>query len=120
MNEVKKQSPVEKIATHYKSAISGDMKMYHVKEWDLDIYYRTTYPFKDEARVLELQTAGKSVEALVESLIVKARDKDGKRLFTDADKVSLMHEADPAVLIKACAAINTGATSVTLDEAEKK
>jgi hypothetical protein len=116
MNEVKKQSPVEKIASHYKSAIAGDMNKFHIKEWDLDIYFRKTYPFKDEARILELQT----VEALVESLIVKARDKDGKRLFTDADKISLMHEADPAVLIKACAAINTGATSVTLDEAEKK
>jgi hypothetical protein len=120
MSEIKKTSPVEKIAAHYKSAISGDMKMYHVKEWDMDIYYRTTYPFKDEARILELQAAGKSVEALVESLIVKARDKDGKRLFQDADKFSLLHEADPAVLIKACAAINTGATSVTLDEAAKK
>ena len=96
----------EKIAKHYQSSISGALKKYHVKEWDTDIYYRTTYPLKDEAKVLELQAQGKTIEALVESIITKARDKDGQRLFVDADKVKLMNEADPLVVVRVATTIN--------------
>ena len=97
---------LEKISQHYQKAIAGDMEKIEVKEWDMDIYCRRTYPFKDEAKVIELQAQGKTVEALVESLIVKALDKDGKKIFRDADRINLMNEADPAVIIKIAGQIN--------------
>jgi len=97
---------LEKISQHYQKAIAGDMEKIEVPEWDMDIYCRRTYPFKDEAKVIELQAQGKTVEALVESLIVKALDKDGKKIFRDADRINLMNEADPAVIIKIAGQIN--------------
>ena len=97
---------LEKISQHYQKAIAGDMEKIEVKEWDMDIYCRRTYPFKDEAKVIELQAQGKTVEALVESLIVKALDKDGKKIFRDADRINLMNEADPTVIIKIAGQIN--------------
>lgn len=97
---------LEKIANHYQKAIAGDLEKIRVEEWDMDIYCKRTYPFKDEAKMIELQSQGKTVEALVESLIVKALDKDGKRIFFDADRVNLMNEADPGVIIKVAGAIN--------------
>lgn len=97
---------LEKISNHYKNAIAGEMVKIEVKEWDMDIYCKKTYAFKDESRVIELQTQGKTVEALVESLVVKALDKDGKKIFNDADRINLMHEADPNVIIKVAGAIN--------------
>jgi hypothetical protein len=97
---------LEKISQHYQKAIAGDMEKIEVKEWDMDIYCRRTYPFKDEAKVIELQAQGKTVEALVESLIVKALDKDGKKIFRDADRINLMNEADPSVIIKIAGQIN--------------
>ena len=78
---------LEKIANHYQKAIAGDLEKIRVEEWDMDIYCKRTYAFKDEAKMIELQSQGKTVEALVESLIVKALDKDGKRIFFDADRV---------------------------------
>lgn len=97
---------LEKISQHYQRAIAGDLEKIEVKEWDMDIYCRRTYPFKDEAKVIELQAQGKTVEALVESLIVKALDKDGKKIFRDADRINLMNEADPSVIIKIAGQIN--------------
>ena len=97
-------SITEKIAKHYQTAIGGELIKYHVDEWETDIYFRSTYPLKDESKILQLQAEGKTVEALVESIVTKARSKDGKRLFMDADK--LMNEADPMTVVKVATAIN--------------
>ena len=99
-------SITDKISKHYQSSIGGELKKIHVKEWDTDIYFRTTYSLQDEELVLRLQTENKTVQALVESIIVKARTKDGKRLFHDADRIKLMNEADPMVVIKVASEIN--------------
>ena len=42
----------DKIAKHYQKSIGGELKKYHCEEWDTDIFYRTTYPLKDEAKIL--------------------------------------------------------------------
>ena len=97
---------LEKIAKHYQSAISGDLFKIKVPEWDMDIYCKKTYSFKDESKVIEMQGQGKTVEASIESLIVKALDKDGKRIFMDADRINLMNEADPAVIVRVAGQIN--------------
>ena len=99
-------SITDKIAKHYQASISGELKKIHVKEWDTDVYFRTTYPLKDEAKVMDLQNKGFTIEAVVESIIVKARDKNGKRLFQDADRIKLMNEADPMVVVRVGSAIN--------------
>ena len=97
---------LEKISNHYQKAIAGDLEKIVVEEWDMDVYCKRTYAFRDEAKVIELQSQGKTVEALVESLIVKALDKEGKKIFVDADRVNLMNEADPAVIVKVAGQIN--------------
>jgi hypothetical protein len=97
---------LEKIANHYQKAIAGELEKIRVEEWDMDVYCKRTYAFRDEAKVIELQSQGKTVEALVESLVIKALDKDGKRIFVDADRINLMNEADPAVIVKVAGQIN--------------
>jgi hypothetical protein len=98
---------IKNITEHYKSAIGGDLSKYHCKEWNCDIYFRKTYPFKDEARVIELQAQGKTAEALVTGLVLKARQADGSKMFAEGDVVTLMNEADPNVIVKVAAAINS-------------
>jgi len=110
----------DKIAKHYQKSISGELKKYRVEEWDTDIYYRTTYPLKDEARVLELQAQGKTIEALVESIIQKARDKDGNKIFTDADRVKLMNEADPLIVVRLATTINNDRITGTQESIAKE
>lgn len=97
---------LDKITKHYHREINGDLEKMNVPEWEMDIYYKRTYPFEDEARVIELQSQGKVVDALVESLIVKARDSEGKKIFTDADRIVLMKEADPTVITRVAGEIN--------------
>ena len=111
---------IKKIQNHYQSAIAGDMEKTHVDVWDMDIYYRKTYPFKDEAKILDLQAQGKMVEALVESLLVKARTKDGKRIFSDSDRFTLLNEADPGVITKVCTEINNAKHRAPVDTASKE
>jgi len=111
---------MKKITSHYQSAIGGDMEKTHVEEWDMDIYYRKTYSFKDEAQIIAMQSEGKMVEALVESIIVKARDVEGKRIFADADRVTLLNEADPAVITKVCNEINNAKYRASIDDASKE
>ena len=110
----------DKISKHYQSSIGGALQKIRCEEWDADIYFRTTYPLKDEAKILELQQQGKTVEALVESIVTKARDKDGKRLFHDADRIKLMNEADPQTVIKVASAINNAKVIATQESAAKE
>ena len=44
---------------------------------------------------------------MVESLIVKARNEDGTKMFTMPDKMIMMNEVDPAVLIRVVSEINS-------------
>jgi hypothetical protein len=116
-----KATMMSKITNHYQTAISdANMHKIHIKEWDMDIYFRNTYSFKDESRVVELQSQGKVVEALVESLIIKARDKDGKRIFSDADRITLLNEADPAIITRVCTAISNANLRLPGDDAVKE
>ena len=60
------------------------------------------------------------VEALVETVLVKSRDVNDKRLFTDADRFKLMNEADPAVIIKISTAINDAKIQLSTDQIAKE
>jgi len=111
---------IKKIQSHYASAISGDLMKYHCKEWNSDLYYRKTYPFKEEAKVIELQSQGKTVEALCQALVNKARDKNGNKLFSQHDIVTLMNEADPAVIIMVASVINSGMPNVSIEDIAKE
>ena len=100
-------NPVLKRATeHFKDRLDEKMSSYRVEAWDTTVYFKHVNSFKDEARVLTLHQQNKTTEALVESLIVKCRNEDGSRMFTPSDRVVLLNEVDPAIIIEIAAAIN--------------
>ncbi len=99
--------------------MAGELKKINVPEWDTDVYYRGTSSMATEAKILSLTTSGKTAEGLVESIVQKAMDENGKRLFRDADRVTLMHEADPQVLIKVATALNNATTEDSIGDIEK-
>lgn len=99
---------LSKATSHFKSKLTSELQKISVPEWETDIYYKVSHPFAVESKIIELQQQGKTVEALVESVILKALDPDGKPLFTRFDKNSLMNEVDPAVLIRVATALNNG------------
>lgn len=105
---------LEKATSHFRSQLGGQLQHIHVTEWDMDIYFKTVTNLKEQSKLVELAGSNKTVEALVESLIMRARDAEGKRLFTGADKVTFMNEVDPTVLIRVVSEMNEA-----IDTAEK-
>ena len=108
----------QKALAHFKSKMAGDLLKLKVDEWDCDIFYRATSSMATEAKIVKLTTDGRTAEALVESIIQKAMDIDGKRLFQETDRPALMNEVDPKVLIKVAGALNN-ANSETIGDIEK-
>lgn len=97
---------------HFKEKLAGGLQKVTVEEWKTDVFFKAAYPFAVEQEIIRLQSEGKTVEALVQTLISKALDPDGKPLFSKFDKVNLMNEVDPNVIIKVCAALNTPVDSL--------
>ena len=85
---------------HFRNALSQELKSVEVPEWDSTIYFKTATTFATEKKILDLHSKGEMVEALVETLLHKALDKDGNRVFTNADKVVMMREVDPEIIIR--------------------
>lgn len=98
---------INNIKGHFADKLAGGLQKISVTEWKTDIYYKAAYPFATETKIIALQQQGKTVEALVESLITKALDPEGKPLFHSADRVTLMNEADPTVLLRVCGELNS-------------
>ena len=113
-----KLSVLDKATAHFRNKIAGDMRKITVPEWECDIYVRQRASLRDESRVLELSQQGKSVEALVESIIVKARNADGTKMFNTADKAVFMNEIDPNIIIRITAEMNNVPLG-DLDDVEK-
>ena len=109
---------LEKATGHYRSKLDGSLNSVEIPEWETTVYYRNTSTLKDESTVLKLQQEGKTVEALVQSIIIKALDENGKRMFAPADRVVLMNEVDPQVVIRLASVLN-GVDEDSLEDIEK-
>lgn len=108
---------LENATAHFRNKISGEMHSVKVPEWgDAEIFYKEANTLQEEARLLTLAQQGKTVEALVETLITKARNKDGSKMFKMADKVTFMNEVDPSVLIRVCGEMNAGNENIEIVE----
>lgn len=101
-----KKKAIDAVSKHFRMKLAEGLEVYHVDAWNLDVYYRKINTLKQEARIVELSTQGKSVEALVETIIIKALDQEGNALFGPHDKTVLMNEADPNVILELSRALN--------------
>lgn len=111
---------LEKATEHFRSKLSGSMKSVTVPEWgDLKIYFKDTNTLKEESKLIELAQQNKVVEALVETLIVKARNEDGTKMFSTLDKNTFLNEVDPTVVIRVVGEINEVTAAPGLGDAEK-
>lgn len=111
---------LEKATAHFRDKVSAEMKNVYVPEWDAKIWFKPTVTLKEQSKLIELSQQGKTVEALVESLIVKARNEDGTKMFGMPDKITFMNEVDPQVIIRVVGEINSANDIETdLDKVEK-
>ena len=94
--------------SHFKEVLAQGLQgPIIVKEWgDTEIYFKPATNFFQESKIVELQSQGKTVDALIMSLILRALDKEGKPLFTQGDKQELMREVDPNIILRIVTAMN--------------
>ena len=98
---------LEKAKSHMRDKIGAGLKgPIAVPEWETEVFYKPATTFHQESKVIELQQAGKTVEALVQTLINRALDKDGKHMFRLADKQDLMRGVDPTVILRIISDMN--------------
>lgn len=117
-DKTKDQTVKQRALAHFKAKLAGNLFKYHVDEWDCDIYYRATANMATEAKIMNLTQTGKTAEALVESIILKAFNEEGKRIFTDLDRIELLNQADPQVLIRVAGILNN-ASADSIEDIEK-
>ena len=109
---------LNKATSHFRSKLDRSLRHIDVPEWETQVYFYETTPLRDESQILKLQQEGKPVEALVQSLVVKARNADGTKMFQNADRQVLLNEVDPKVIIRIASAIN-GVDDDSLEDVEK-
>lgn len=97
---------ISKAKSHFAEVMNAELKSFYIEEWDHTFYYKKGTNFKSEAKILELQNAGKTGEALVQMIINRCLDKDGKRVFSEHQKAELMNSVDPNVLVKIVNGLN--------------
>ncbi len=106
MSNKEKQNVLGNATAHYKAALSHELKSIEVPEWETTIYFKSASTFASEQKIIELHQKGQLVEALVETLLSKSLDAEGNKMFSKADKVVLMRQVDPDVIIRVVTAMN--------------
>jgi hypothetical protein len=117
MSETKKPDVLANATAHYQNRIK-EMLSFEVPEWGITVYHRPVSTLAQESQVIELARQNKTVEAMVITVINKARHADGTTIFNKHDKAALMNEVDPAVVLRVAEQINGGALP-KVEELEK-
>ena len=95
---------LSKITSHFESLGTRTIS---VPEWDLTIH-ATPVTVAERQRIFSGIKGENDYELCVRVLLEKARDADGKKLFTLADKPTLLQRADSSVVIRVAAEILSG------------
>ena len=94
---------IESAKSHFREKLSGGLSSIEVPEWPVDgkpsvIYFKPSLNFLQQEKILALSDQGKKAEAIVEALIQRALDADGKHIFRSVNRQELMRQIDPDVI----------------------
>ena len=95
---------IEAARAHFASRLnSNELDFVEVPEWGTPdsparIYYK---PMNlEQQNKIYQYVAQNSLESIAQTIITRARDEDGRRMFADAHKLYFMKEVDPAVMTR--------------------
>lgn len=109
-----KNPVLQKASAHFKEQLGSGLKSINVEAWDTVIYFKPIMSLKEQTKIFELHNKGQLVEALVQTLIVRAKNEDGSAMFSQGETAFLMNEADPEVVTNIVTTMNKAS-----DEAEE-
>ena len=113
---------IDRAKTHFSEQLNGDAVVVEAPEWLDDdgsptLIYVLPMTMEERSKIYKHSSVN-SLEALVETLLQRARGADGKLLFSFADRVHLMRKVDPVVIERVVIEMNTKQPDVTMEEAE--
>tara|TARA_R110002051_G_scaffold171672_3_gene242110 strand:- start:6043 stop:6411 length:369 start_codon:yes stop_codon:yes gene_type:complete len=121
MNDKTKPRALDAATSHFRGLVDNQhLKEYHVPEWGISIYYRTTISWREQSQIMNQIADKKTAEALIETLMLRCLNEDGSRMFTTADRTVIQNEVDPNVIIDIVTQINNDTGQFTPDEIKKK
>jgi hypothetical protein len=93
-----------------------------IEEWADDegkasVIYWSPITLSEKKKLFDKSSNINDVGLLADIIIMKAIDKDGKKLFSLEDKLTLMHKVDSEIVAKVATAM---VQSITPDEVKKK
>tara|TARA_R100000008_G_scaffold42602_1_gene24594 strand:- start:48 stop:389 length:342 start_codon:yes stop_codon:yes gene_type:complete len=111
-------SVIDRAKSHFESLGTQSME---VPEWKDDdgnptVIYWNPITLAEKKRLFQKSDNLNDVGILADIILMKAIDKDGKKLFTLEDKIALMHKVDSDVLAKVATQI---IQNITPDEVKK-
>ena len=107
---------LETAKSHFATITNKGMESLEVPEWDVTVYWKVGgLNFASQSKVLELQQSGKTADALVEMMIMRALDADGKKMFKSAEKTIIMNNVDPNCILKIVTAMGESDNNVDED-----
>lgn len=109
---------LSKAKEHFKEVANKGQGSIEVPEWGTTVYWQIGgLNFAQQSKVIELQNSGKTAEALVEMLVMRAIDGEGQKMFKMVEKTEIMREVDPNVILKIVSAM--GESDQDLDDPVK-
>jgi hypothetical protein len=109
---------LSKATEHFKQQLQNNSESVAVPEWETEVYYRPMNGKQRDA-ILKYINDGHIFEALVESILTRSRDENGKLMFKPVHKRELMTKVDPAVIERIATAMGT-LDSMLLEEDEEE
>lgn len=111
---------IERAKAHFKNLVD-EPKQIRVPEWDDEGEEFTVYctPLTLQERVRLNKHGSSPIEMTAELLILKAKDKEGKALFSKEDKPDLMRSVDADVIARVAKQIIGSSDEELVEEAEK-
>lgn len=113
-------SVLEKARSHFLERLQ-EMGSVEVPEWECTIYFKKAESLNVQKRIAKRlnDKGGTGEDAMVQALIERAMDAEGKKLFTPKDYTELMSSTDKNVIAKILEEISKQSESETVEEAEK-
>ena len=108
--------------TQFRDRLSSGLSQLVVPEWEVNgkptkIYFKSAMTMKEQGEVLQLTNTNKQAESVVMTLIIRALDADGKKMFRRAHMTEIMNQLDPDIISRIV--VEMGGGEVDLDDAVK-
>ena len=115
---------LDRAEADYRTKLSGKLSSIDVPEWGengtpLKVYWKPLINFKSQEKIFSLVQAGKTSEAVCQTLITRALDEEGKPLFQQHELEKMMRFTDPNIISRIVTAMSPEEDENAIEEIKK-